>query len=250
MSDISADLISLAKKWRGEAAKERCDKTIETDLATLAELCDETIESAEEYAAKFDVMAKVVNGVYAGIGSVGGDTFNAVYQSAVHRGCNLIGHHVADDLLPELPTYTGSVGSNRTATALTKRLKVLRSLCSSEETGNADATGTSQTLSFEPGLFFYRGQEFKLPGKPLDVLRAFADAHRCIRTVEQLRSLWGELGSSDVGDEAIKQHVSTARRALRGAIKRVDGRRGNFNPIPHLDRGVSKLAWRLKLTDQ
>jgi hypothetical protein len=102
-------------------------------------------------------------------------------------------------------------------------------------------------LSIEPGAFVYRSHKKALSGKPLRVLELLVLAGGNAVTLAALRDqCWGT--ESDSGEEAVRSAVATARDALRRAIKaagvKTDRR---FDPIPNVDRGTGRTAWRLAL---
>lgn len=101
------------------------------DLIGLSKWCADKIPWYENYAAKYDPMAPVINGTLHqdALASICCDQFFGVYRQAVDYGCELIGPEIEDALLPEPPMYAGSVGSNRTAAAVAERLKTLKSIC-------------------------------------------------------------------------------------------------------------------------
>jgi hypothetical protein len=99
-------------------------------------------------------------------------------------------------------------------------------------------------LTFFPGAFVYRGHRQPLCGKPLEVLRALAEAHgQTCTACGLLKAIWPE---TIVTEDTVRSAVSGARQALREAM-RVAGVEGPVNPIPVVDRGTGRLAWRLDL---
>ena len=99
-------------------------------------------------------------------------------------------------------------------------------------------------LKFLPGMFVYRGHEQRLAGKPLEVLRALAAAPGKALTLNALQDkVWPDC---DTGQEAVRCAVMAARKALRKAIKaaKIDG---PADPLPVVDRGTNRTAWRLDL---
>jgi hypothetical protein len=83
-----------------------------------------------------------------------------------------------------------------------------------------------------------------LKGKPLAVLRAFAEAPGRTRTAVALYKLL--YGDNEDGREesTIRAHVAKARAALREAIRKANVDFGG-DPLPCVDRGAGALAWRL-----
>jgi hypothetical protein len=99
-------------------------------------------------------------------------------------------------------------------------------------------------LTFLPGAFEYRGYRQRLRGKPLEVLRELWVAPGRTRTASDLLdAIWPDTA---VTWDAVRSAVSKARRALREAV-RVAGVEGPADPIPNVDRGTHRLAWRLDL---
>ena len=101
-------------------------------------------------------------------------------------------------------------------------------------------------LMFEPGAFVYGNRRHKLSGKPLQVLEALATARDQVLTLAALRDrCWGD---AEIGEETIRSAIKTARAAVRRAIQAVGVTcpRG-FDPIPIVDRGRGRTAWRLQL---
>jgi hypothetical protein len=118
----------------------------------------------------------------------------------------------------------------------------------SENTAQQDSSGksnrTAGMLSFIPGGFVYRGQRHDLSGKPLQVLEALYQAPGQAMTLLRLRDkIWCD---EEVGQEAIRSAVKVARDALRVAMRRAKSSETN-DPIPNIDRGTGRTAWRLDL---
>jgi hypothetical protein len=102
----------------------------------------------------------------------------------------------------------------------------------------------SKQLTFLPGAFYYRGHRHNLAGKPLGVLEALDRAHGKTLTQAALRDqVWGD---QSVGDETIRSAVLHARKALRKATEAA-GVQAAADPIPVVDRGPHRTAWRLAL---
>jgi hypothetical protein len=100
------------------------------------------------------------------------------------------------------------------------------------------------SLTFWPGGFVYRGREFTLKGKPLQVLRAVAEAPGRTCTAKRLLDeFWAE---NPIEEDTLRSHVGAVRKALREAMKEV-GVQGPDDPFPTVDRGSGRLAWRLIL---
>jgi hypothetical protein len=105
-------------------------------------------------------------------------------------------------------------------------------------------TPQGRQLVFEPGAFTYRGHRKELSGKPLAVLRALSEATGQVLTLADLQDkVWPGCGT---GEEAIRSAVSAARKALREAMRAVNVD-GPPNPLPAVDRGTGRTAWRLAL---
>jgi DNA-binding response OmpR family regulator len=111
---------------------------------------------------------------------------------------------------------------------------------------NAEAAALEGLLTFEPGAFIYRSHREELNGKPLHVLQALARAWKNVLTLAALQNqCWGD---TVVGEETVRSAVKVARAALRRAIQGsgiscADG----LDPIPVVDRGTGRTAWRLQL---
>jgi hypothetical protein len=100
------------------------------------------------------------------------------------------------------------------------------------------------SLTFMPGAFVYRGLHFPLKGKPLEVLRALAEAHeRTCTASDLLQAVWPE---APVEEDTVRSAVSDVRKAVRKAMEDT-GISGPDDPIPAVDRGTGRLAWRLDL---
>jgi hypothetical protein len=106
---------------------------------------------------------------------------------------------------------------------------------------------TDNGLVFLPGGFRYRGIEESLPGKPLDVLKAFYDApDKTMTLAALLAEFWSE---SDAGPEVVRNAISDARKALRRAMERAK-QVGPADPIPCVNKGERRkgerrTAWKL-----
>jgi hypothetical protein len=110
----------------------------------------------------------------------------------------------------------------------------------------AAAACANGLLRFEPGAFLYRSHREELSGKPLQVLEALARARGNVLTLAALQNqCWGD---TVTGEETIRSAIKAARNALRRAIQAtgVPCERG-FNPLPVVDRGAGRTAWRLQL---
>jgi DNA-binding response OmpR family regulator len=95
-----------------------------------------------------------------------------------------------------------------------------------------------------PGAFVYREHREPLSGKPLEVLQALNEAQGKTLTLAALRDkIWPDCVT---GEEAIRSAVAAARKALRRAIKAVGGE-GPADPLPLVNRGTNRTAWRLDL---
>jgi hypothetical protein len=98
-------------------------------------------------------------------------------------------------------------------------------------------------LVFRPGGFRYRKADVDLRGKPLIVLKSFAEAHDRIRTAAELYDLLYGDKEDKRQESTIRTHVNKARAALREAI-RIAKVNFDANPLPDIDRGPG-LAWQL-----
>jgi hypothetical protein len=100
-------------------------------------------------------------------------------------------------------------------------------------------------LQLIPGAIIYRGHRSTLSGKPRQVLKALSEARHRTLTLNDLQSeVWNR---SDSGEEAVRSAVKSARAALPKAVKAA-GVVGPTDPIPAVDRGLGRTAWRLDLT--
>jgi hypothetical protein len=113
----------------------------------------------------------------------------------------------------------------------------------------AMALGPSQSdrLRFAPGAFLLDGHREALTGKALQVLQAIAKAPQGLPLPEIRSRIWQDFL---VDDGTIRTTVHAARAALRRAL--VD--QGlpcdqDFDPIPLVDRGTGRTAWRLQLPE-
>jgi hypothetical protein len=109
-----------------------------------------------------------------------------------------------------------------------------------------EGNGTPDTgaLSFSPGLIVYRGHPKPLTGKPWGVSKALSEAHNLTCTLKQLQdSVWPD---SNSGEEAVRSAVSDARVALRSVLAAAGIKRPP-NPLPTVDQGSSRTAWRLDI---
>jgi DNA-binding response OmpR family regulator len=99
-------------------------------------------------------------------------------------------------------------------------------------------------LEFPRGAIVYRGHRERLSGKPWQVLKALAIAPgQTLSLIDILRTVWG---NRVIGEEAVRRHSYTARKALRKALKAA-GIKAIEDPIPVVDRGTDQTAWRLDL---
>ncbi|MCI0464602.1 MAG: hypothetical protein L0Z62_47335 [Gemmataceae bacterium] len=142
-------------------------------------------------------------------------------------------------LLSELEMSQGWLGSIHGTI-----IQALEEAWAIEEADPPQQTGTDTGLTFLPGAFVYRGHQEPLSGKPLEVLRALHQARAQTLTLTELRNMiWAD---SVTGDETIRCAVLAARKALRQAMKAV-GVQDPADPIPVVDRGTKRTAWRLNL---
>jgi hypothetical protein len=111
--------------------------------------------------------------------------------------------------------------------------------------GQALETTPMPTLpTIVPGGFLYGGREFPLRGKALEVLGALVGAPRQVCTVQDLLAeVWGD---QVVSEDTVRSFVRDARQALRDALQALK-LAGPPDPIPTVDRGSGRLAWRLDL---
>jgi hypothetical protein len=109
---------------------------------------------------------------------------------------------------------------------------------------SAKSDGTAEKLSFVPGGFRYRGQQHDLSGKALQVLEALYRAPGQAMTLHDLQNtIWPD---QEAGQETIRSAVKVARRALREAMRAANVP-GPNDPVPAVDRGTGRTAWRLDL---
>lgn len=109
--------------------------------------------------------------------------------------------------------------------------------------GNRDRSDDKR-VTFLPGAFLYRGHRQPLSGKPLEVLKALYEAQGKTLTLAALRDkVWTD---SITGEETIRSAVKAVRKAVRQAIEAV-GAEGPADPVPAVDRGTNRTAWRLEL---
>jgi hypothetical protein len=96
---------------------------------------------------------------------------------------------------------------------------------------------------FGPGWAAYRGNDIRLAGRPLAVLKVLAIAARQTATETALfEKVWpGE----PVQGDTVRSAISDARKALREQLKSKVALPDN--PIPTVERGQGRLAWRLAL---
>jgi hypothetical protein len=99
-------------------------------------------------------------------------------------------------------------------------------------------------LIFLPGGFVYRGQHTALKGRPRQVLEALDRAPAKTGTAAYLMdNIWKDAA---VEEDTVRTAVSDARKALRQAMQAA-GVDGPGDPLPAVDRGTGRLAWRLNL---
>jgi hypothetical protein len=102
----------------------------------------------------------------------------------------------------------------------------------------------ARKLTFLPGAFVYRGHRQPLSGKPLQVLQALNEAQGKTLTLAALiDKVWPDC---QTGQETIRSAIAKARRALREAIT-TTGEQAPADPLPAVDRGTDRTAWRLNL---
>jgi hypothetical protein len=83
-----------------------------------------------------------------------------------------------------------------------------------------------------------------LSGKPLEVLKELNEAQGKTLTLAALRDkIWTD---AIIGEEAIRSAVAASRKALRRAMQAA-GVEGLADPLPVVDRGTNRTAWRLNL---
>jgi hypothetical protein len=98
-------------------------------------------------------------------------------------------------------------------------------------------------LVFHPGGFRYGTADVKLKGKPLMVLRSFADAPDRIQTAADLYKLLYGDNVDGRQESTIRTHVCKARSALHNAVLKANVK-FDGDPLPCIDKGRS-LAWQL-----
>lgn len=99
-------------------------------------------------------------------------------------------------------------------------------------------------LTFYPGAYSFANAEESLSGKPLEVLQALDAAnHNTATLIELQMKIWSETNS---GEEAVRSAVSKARGSLRRVLRKAGFKRP-CDPIPVVDRGPKRTAWRLEL---
>jgi DNA-binding response OmpR family regulator len=99
-------------------------------------------------------------------------------------------------------------------------------------------------LTFLPGALLYRGHRQELSGYPLAILQALYQAPGQTLTLRAiLDKVWGD---NMVGEETVRSHISTARNALREVLQAA-GVEDPADPLPCVDRGTGRTAWRLDL---
>jgi hypothetical protein len=103
---------------------------------------------------------------------------------------------------------------------------------------------SNNPLTFEPGTIIYRGCRQELAGKPLEIVKALHKARHHTLSKEDLRwEVWREV---IVSDETMRRQIFVARKALRKVIRSAKVKSPS-DPIPTVDRGPNRTAWRLKL---
>jgi DNA-binding winged helix-turn-helix (wHTH) protein len=104
--------------------------------------------------------------------------------------------------------------------------------------------GANLGLTFLPGAFIYRGHQEQLGGKPLEVLKALYAAPGKALTLAALQDkVWPDC---ETGEETVRYAVMVARKALRRAMKAAKVE-GPADPLPAVNRGTNRTAWRLDL---
>lgn len=99
-------------------------------------------------------------------------------------------------------------------------------------------------LILQPGLIAFRGHSTPLKGKPWEVLRVLLKAPGMTCTVDYIiKAVWD---TQIITEDTVRSHISSARQALRDAI-RASGVELDSDPIPCVDQGTGRLAWRLTL---
>ena len=112
------------------------------------------------------------------------------------------------------------------------------------QTAATETPRATTGLTFLPGAFVYRGYRQTLSGKPLECLKAFNDAQCKTLTLAALRdNVWSD---AVIGEETIRSAVKATRKALRESIAALDIE-GPSDPLPVVDRGTGRTAWRLDL---
>lgn len=105
-----------------------------------------------------------------------------------------------------------------------------------------------ETVSLEtPGIVIYRGHSVRLSGKPRQVLAVLSKARNRTCTASELRNqVWEDNAYTE--EATIRSAVSKVRKALCEVLRKANIKLPrDFDPIPTVDRGSSRLAWKLEL---
>jgi hypothetical protein len=190
--------------------------------------------SAQKIGHAVDELRKFIN-----------ERFDRLCQKYLSARAGEWGNEFLDDL--ELRAERFHEFNKRMHTRLDRLGVVLEYLAGESDTQAKPTEHTkNEALTFEPGAFFFRSRRVELSGKPWLVLLSLAQAKGKAITLTALQELhWKDSGS---GEDAVRSAVGTARAALRRALKAAGTKCGNeFDPIPAVDRGTKRTAWRLDL---
>jgi hypothetical protein len=179
-----------------------------------------------------------------------------------------VGHHVTTDttplmifrhaelsrcLQPQSHSVSGFISAGPLAPpswvpAAQRAVEVLNDLKESallpDDLAIAPGPSPCDRLRFEPGAFVLDGQRAALNGNALQVLRALAKAQQGVLLVDLQSLIWPDYL---VCESTIRSTVSTARTALRRALVAQGLCDQDYDPIPLVDYGESRTAWRLQL---
>jgi hypothetical protein len=153
------------------------------------------------------------------------------------------GVQVSNPLSAELSRLEGEGFGDRLLERLRPEfLDTIQRILPSLEVRNSASQGSK--LGFQPRAIVYGCQRQPLSGKPWQVLKALHEAPDRTRSLDNiLKTVWGNLV---IGEEAVRRHICTARKALRKVLKAA-GAKTPSDPIPAVDRGTGKTAWHLDI---
>jgi hypothetical protein len=100
---------------------------------------------------------------------------------------------------------------------------------------------------FRPGEAAYLGVPFRITGSAFYVLKELANPYGAPRRWSDLATALPNVESADTGPNigTIRNHVSDTRAVLRGVF---DFEPSNAEPIPVVERGGDRTAWKLDST--